>query len=146
MQYAIHWFDPTPNLLSGIQPWFFIKRKLLHGDSKRGEVLSNSEIARVGAYWTPQLSVNVQDGPWSLTREGESVRVPIQAYRTEFYGPGGILQLGLVSGSAVLELFRKFNQEPVETLHIVIGRDCTPLPEHNAYRCYIGFSVETAIK
>lgn len=146
MQYAIHWFDPTPNLISGVQPWYYITRKLLHGDSKRGEVLSNSEIARIGTYWTPQQSINVVDGAWSVTREGEQVRVPIQAYRTEFYGPCGILQLGLVSGAAVLEAFRKFNPEVIETLHIVIGRDCTPLPDQNAYRCYVGFSVETATK
>lgn len=120
----------------------FLKRPLLHGNKPSGGVFAAATVAREGRYWTPKDSLLLPEPTWSLTCDGENVHVPVNAYRTEFMGAAGIFQTGLLLGSLVLDHFRKQTKEEPLCLHLVLGNDCTPLPNENAYRCYVGFSIQ----
>lgn len=142
MHHAIHWIDPAPSLAAGIQPVLFLERPLLHGNKPNGGMFNSATVAREGRYWTPKHSLLAPDPLWTLTCDGQHVHVPVNAYRTEFMGAAGIFQTGLLLGSEVMRQFRIQSREEPLCLHLVLGNDCTPLPNENAYRCYVGFSIQ----
>lgn len=144
---AVHWIDVTANLQLGIQPVMLLERKLLHGDSNHGNLFSKAEVTRTGHYWVPQGGLVGDTTPpvWSLTREGQHVRVPIVAYRTAHRAASSILATGLEIGmSAVLNL-RQYTPELPLISHIVLGHECTDLSPHDAYRCYVGIAIQTKL-
>lgn len=120
----------------------FLERALLHGQKPKGNLFNAAEVARTGRYWTPKTSLYAEKPDWTVTAEGQYASVPVNAYRMTFTGHVGILHVGLVLSAVALEQFRERCQDPIETIHFILGNDVHPVSE-TELRCYVGFSFQT---
>ena len=142
MKFDVQWIDVTKNLVEGTQPVLFLKRPLLHGTDKRGALFASAEVARTGTYYVPQSTlVGPVEVEWGVTKQGEHVRVPVEAYRTTVRSLSAIFAVGMEIGMrAVVALQRKTRAEP-NLVTLVLGHDITDLPDENAFRCYVGMAI-----
>ena len=142
MRFEVQWIDVTKNLASGEQPALFLTRPLLHGTDKRGALFSSAEVARVGTFYVPQSPlVGGTEVKWGVTKAGEHVRVPVEAYRTTTRSLSAIFAVGMEIGMrAIVALQTKTRAEPT-IVTLVLGHDVTDMPNEDAFRCYVGMSI-----
>lgn len=146
MNLAVHWIDVRPNLLTGQQPVMMLERPLAHGDQPKGNLFNKAEVGRVGHYWVPQSSlVGAMDVVWTLTRDGQFVRVPVFAYRTVARAGSAIMATGLEIGMAAVAGLRQHTSDMPIAVHLVLGHECTDLAPDDAYRCYVGIAFQTKL-
>lgn len=147
MNVVPHWIDVRPNLSMGVQPVMVLERPLAHGDYAKGNLFNKAEIARVGHYWVAQSNVvgSGMDTLWTLTRDGQYVRVPVFAYRTPQRAAAAILATGLEIGMAAIDGLRQHTSDRPLAVHLVLGHECTDLAPEDAYRCYVGIAIQTKL-
>jgi hypothetical protein len=143
--FNIQWVDVRPYLAAGQQPVFLLERPLLHGNSPRGGIFGIAEVAREGVFWVPNTDPVTTDGGWTQTLTGAHVRIPVLAYRTQERAIAGIWGLGLQLGFAAMLKLRQRTEDMPESLHIVLGHECTDLASEgvDAFRCYVGIAIRT---
>lgn len=144
MQLApVQWFDVTPFVVSGDQPTVHLRREPVNDGSKpwAGTTQRGSD----SEYWVATGGFfGGEPAEFSLTRTGETVRVPMFAYKTQHMALPALFGLGVQIGlAAVADLLHHTRDQP-KVAHLVIGHQCTDLrPAEEAFRCYIGIALQT---
>lgn len=144
MQFAPpQWFDVTPFVVSQSQPTVHLRREPANDGSKPWA--GSTQLGSISEYWVATGGLmGEQPAEFSLTRTGETVRVPMFAYRTGHLAMPALFGLGVQIGLAAIADLRHHTRDEPKVAHLVIGHQCTDLrPAEEAYRCYIGIALQT---
>jgi hypothetical protein len=148
MEYHVEWVDVSQFIRSGQAPVFMLTRQKAHENSKAWA--GPSEIARLGEHWVPQGPV-LGGVTWTLTKQGDFVRIPVSAYKTQ-RALSSIWGLGLQIGMAATDELRKHTGDVPIRAVLVLGRECTDLAVDpitgaatgdDSFRCYVGIALQT---
>lgn len=137
MQFQVNWVDISKYLASMTQPVIDVDAAALISRDQSG--------GSVGEFWTP-IDPLLTDEPtrYAVTRAGEVVRIPMQAYKTKFMALSDLFGLGVQLGMSAIAGLRNYESNLPRTSYLIIGRDVTDLrPTEDSFRVYIGMSFKT---
>lgn len=146
MNVLLHWFDVSEHLRQQQQPLVMIERPRVGGNARdpHGDLFSVATVGRFGEFWVPEAPLLVPDLKWSITAQGDFVRVPMHAYRTMAMAKGSIMATGVELGMrAIVSLSTKCPKPPAE-ITLVLGSEVhvvTTEEGNKVYRCYLGVAI-----
>lgn len=134
MEISVVWVDVRPFLAQGRQPVLMLKRP-----KREGSV--SAAVAAQGEFWVP----NDNDGAtqWQVTRSGDHVSVPINAYQTGQRALSSILLSGLEVGMRAVDSLREQIEDRPISATLALGSECTTLGPGDGYRIYVGIAIRT---
>lgn len=130
-----------PHLESGQRPDFVYDRPLIRGDDPKGGVFAGAptEIARVGAFWTPTGPLAGPATGWLFTDSGPVVVVPMYGYRVGAKALARLVAASFELGVRALEQLREHTEaRPIEVVY-ACGDVVTELPDD--FRFYLGVTI-----
>lgn len=148
MQYDVRYFDVNAQVVNGHQPCIVISRPLMHGSDPKGGVFNKAQVARRGEYWVPQN--RLFEGPlkFSLTKQGELVRIPMWDYAVNDSALSAAVAFGITVGmeltSQALQEIQTATNKPVTKALIVLGHECHGITLNDGkagLRCYAGLAL-----
>jgi hypothetical protein len=137
--FATVWVDVAPYLAAGVAPVYLLERPLAGDAGRRGGVFSETEVARLGAYWCPRGDLVGGDPAWSVALDGDFARVPLHAYRVSAYSYAAVFALGVQLGAEALAGFARLGRGEPSHLTLVCGNRVDDLGD--AFRAYLGLCV-----
>ena len=145
MDFKLHWHSVNENLKRGIQPLVMIERPCVGGNARdpHGDLFSVAKVGRTGEFWVPVSHLLMPDVQWSLTVQGEYVKVPLFAYRTPQKARGAIFAVGVELGMrAMLSLCKKSPKPPIEVT-LIMGSEVHTIATDagEVYRAYLGIAI-----
>jgi hypothetical protein len=140
MNFDLRWIDVNPNLVVGQQPVLMLERPLAHGEQVNGGVFNVAEVARVGTFWVPG-NLHRKEVPWTVTRSGPHVRVPVYKYRTPQAYEALLFGMAVQLGMEAVERLKAECSAPIERVTLVLGHQVKCIEA--SYEAYLGIAITT---
>jgi hypothetical protein len=145
MKLDVQWVDIEAMDYSGQPHAVMLPRQLIHGNKPNGGLFNKAEVGRIGKIWVPQAQVVLSGVIYSMTRSGEFVHVPIFLYVPQ-RSLSGILASGIEIGLRAIHELRRYTQDEVKLVTLVIGNECKDLgTAGGGYACHAGIALWTEI-
>ena len=144
MKTELHWIDVSDNLAKREQPVHLFDRPKVGTGNPGSSVIPSHRTGRTGVFWVP-LNTITDGEPVKLacTRQGDHVRVPVNAYRVPFRANASLVAVGIEIGlRAAMALKEEDMRLNIIETRIIMGHEVHEM-ENNTWRCYIGIALRT---
>jgi hypothetical protein len=141
LKHTVLWIATDAYVQAHEQPVYFHERPVAH---KQKMGYAAAETARLGEFWVPYkpvLSAD-EDLDWSLTRTGDKVAIPVNAYKVN-RALGSLFGFGIQVGVNALRNLQQRTKDTPTELILVVGQECTDLYPEPFYRCFLGLGIRT---
>lgn len=149
LPFQVAFFNRNQVDMAGGAPAWLWQRELVHGDRPDGGIYNTNvvEVARKGAFWTPQDSLTQPTVRWSLTRSGPYVRIPLCSYDTGQRAHSVVIALAAQLGMIAVDDFRvRFGAVPIEKVIMMVGDELQDLAANphprDGLRFHVGLSIQ----
>lgn len=140
MIFKLHLVDITQALAQKIQPIFRLERPKAGNSSAS---IFGNRVGRVGEFWVAGQLINTEEIPWSVTKKGDFVTVPMFAYTTTEQEKSllvsGAMELGMRAG---YDLACSRGGKDVLQATFVVGNKCDRVD--GVYLFYVGIVVQVS--